>query len=110
MSVGMLTGHPAEHMPGSTGELLPELSQLHKRVRQVLQGVAQALWPSISMPQGLGELAEKLKGARRRLPIIELSIGTKSSNSKNKKKNRNVKLPYQFHSPIALCSPATAPE
>ena len=64
MSVGVLTGRPAEEMPGSTGDLLPELSQLHERVRQVMQGVAQALWPSVSMPEGLGELAEKLKGAR----------------------------------------------
>ena len=66
MSIGMLTGRPAEEMPGSTGDLLPELSQLHERVRQVMQGVAQALWPSVSVPEGLGELAEKLKGARRR--------------------------------------------
>ena len=65
MSVGMLTGRPAEEMPGSTGDLLLELSQLHERVRQVMQGVAQALWPSVSMPEGLGELVEKLKGARR---------------------------------------------
>ena len=65
MSVGMLTGRPAEEMPGSTGDLLPELSQLHKRVRQLMQGIAQALWPSVSMPESLGELAEKLKGARR---------------------------------------------
>ena len=64
MSVGVLTGRPTEEMPGSTGDLLPELSQLHKRVRQVMQGVAQALWPSVSMPEGLGELVEKLKGAR----------------------------------------------
>ena len=61
----MLTGRPAEEMPGSTGDLLPELSQLHERVRQVMQGVAQALWPSVSMPEGLGELAEKLKGVRQ---------------------------------------------
>ena len=33
MSVGMLTGRPAEEMPSSTGDLLPELAQLHKRVR-----------------------------------------------------------------------------
>ena len=66
MSVGLLTGRPAEEMPGSMGDLLPELSQLHERVRQVMQGVAQALWPSVSMPEGLGELAEKLKGARWR--------------------------------------------
>ena len=66
MSVGVLTGRPAEEMPGSTGDLLPELSQLLERVRQAMQGVAQALWPSVSMPEGLGELVEKLKGARWR--------------------------------------------
>ena len=53
MSIGMLTGRPAEEMPGSMGDLLPELAQLHERVRQVMQGVAQALWPSVSIPEGL---------------------------------------------------------
>ena len=38
-----------------------------------MQGVAQALWPSISMPEGLGELAEKLKGARRRFRLWKMS-------------------------------------
>ena len=66
MSVGMLIGRPSEEMPESAGDLLSELSQLHEQVRQVMQGVAQALWPSVSLPEGIGELAEKLKGARRR--------------------------------------------
>ena len=66
MSVGMLTGRPAEEMPGSAGDLLSELLHLHKQVRQVMQGVAQALWPSASLPEGVAELTEKLKGARRR--------------------------------------------
>ena len=37
-----------------------------------MQAVAQALCPSVYMPEGLGELAEKLRGARRcfRLWII----------------------------------------
>ena len=39
MSAGMLTGRPAEEMPGSAGDLLPELSQLHEQVRQVMQGI-----------------------------------------------------------------------
>ena len=52
MSVGMLTGLPAEEMPGSEGDLLTELSHLHEQVRQVMQGVAQALWPSVSLPSG----------------------------------------------------------
>ena len=69
----MITGRPAEEMPGCTGDLLPELSQLHERVRQVMQGVAQALWPSVSMPEGLGELVEKLKGARRRFRLWKMS-------------------------------------
>ena len=69
----MLTGHPAEEMPGSTGDLLPELSQLHERVRQVMQGVAQALWPSVSIPEGLGDLAQKLKGARRCFRLWKIS-------------------------------------
>ena len=63
MSAGMLTGRPAEEMPGSSGDLLPELSQLHEQVRQVMQSIAQALWPSASPPGGMGELIEKLKGA-----------------------------------------------
>ena len=66
MSVGLLTGRPAEEMPGSTGDLLPELLQLHERVWQAMRGVVQAMWPSLSMLEGLGELAEKLKQARRR--------------------------------------------
>ena len=49
ISAGMLTGHPEEEMPGSVGDLLPELSQLHEQVRQVMQGIAHALWPSASL-------------------------------------------------------------
>ena len=37
-----------------------------------MQGVAQALWPSIFVPEGLGELAEKLKGARRRFRLWKM--------------------------------------
>ena len=73
MSVGMLTGRPAEEMPGSTGDLLPELLQLHERVRQVMKGVAQALWSSVSMSKGLGELAERLQGAQQRFCLWKIS-------------------------------------
>ena len=38
-----------------------------------MRGVTQALWPAHSMPEGLGELAEKLKGARRRLWLWKIS-------------------------------------
>ena len=69
----MLTGRPAEEMPGSTGDLLPELLQLHERVRQVMKGVAQALWPSVSLSGGLGELAERLQGARQRFRLWKIS-------------------------------------
>ena len=73
MSAGMLTGRPAEEMPGSTGDLLSELSHLHEQVWQVMQGVAQALWPSVSLPEGIAKLTEKLKGARRRFRLWKIS-------------------------------------
>ena len=69
----MLTGRPAEEMPGSTGDHLPELSQLHEQVRQVMQGIAQALWPSTSLPGGMGELVEMLKGSRQRFQLWKIS-------------------------------------
>ena len=73
VSVGVLTGRPAEEMPGSTGDPLPELLRLHERVRQAMSGVVQALWPSVSLPEGLGGLAEKLQGVRRRLRLWKIS-------------------------------------
>ena len=73
MSADMLTGRPAEEMPGSAGDLLPELLQLHERVRQAMQGVVQAMWPSLSMPEGLGELAKKLEGVRQRFRLWKIS-------------------------------------
>ena len=60
-------------MPGSTGDQLPKLLQLHERVRQAMSGVAQALWPSVSLPEGLGGLAEKLQGARQRFRLWKIS-------------------------------------
>ena len=72
MSAGMLTGCPAEEMPGSAGDLLSKPSHLHEQVRQVMQGVAQALWPSVSLPEGVTELTEKLKGARRRFGLWKI--------------------------------------
>ena len=62
--VGMLTGRPEEEMPASAGDLLQDLSQLHERARQAMQGVAQALWPSSFLPNGMGELVDMLQGAR----------------------------------------------
>ena len=38
-----------------------------------MQGVVQAMWPSLSMPEGLGELAEKLKGVRQRFRLWKIS-------------------------------------
>ena len=71
--VGILTGRHAEEMPISTGDQLPELLQLLERVRQAMSGVVQALWPSLSLPEGLGELAEKLQGARQRFRLWKIS-------------------------------------
>ena len=73
MSIGVPTGRHAEEMPGSTGDLLPKLLQLHERVRQVMSGVAQALWPSVSLPEGLGGLVDKLQGVRQRFRLWKIS-------------------------------------
>ena len=81
MSAAMLTDRPAEEMPGSAGDLLPELSQPHEQVRQVMQGIAQALWPSASPLGGMGELIEKLKGARQLLIMEDISLPTRCKGS-----------------------------
>ena len=73
MSVGMLTGRPEEEMPGSSSDLPQELSQLHEQVRQVMHGVAKALWPSASLPGSMGELVQLLKGARWRFHLWKKS-------------------------------------
>ena len=62
ISVGMLTGRPEEEMPASVGDILQDLSQLHEQARQVMQGIAQALWPSTSLPKCMGELMDMLQG------------------------------------------------
>ena len=38
-----------------------------------MQGIAQALWPSASLPGGMGELVEMPKGARRRFRLWKIS-------------------------------------
>ena len=73
MSVGILTGRPAKEMPVSTGDQLPKLLQLIERVWQAMSGVIQALWPAFSLPEGLGELAEKLQGVRQRFRLWKIS-------------------------------------
>ena len=73
MSTGMVMGRPEEEMPGSAGDMLQELSQLHERARQVMQGIVQALWPSASLPEGKSELVDMLKGARRRFRLWKIS-------------------------------------
>ena len=75
MSAGMLTGRPEEEMPGSAGDMLQELSQLHERARQVMKGIAQTLWPSASLAGGMGKLVEMLKGARRRFRLWKVLLG-----------------------------------
>ena len=38
-----------------------------------MQGIAQALWPSTSLPRGIGELVDMLHGARRRFRLWKMS-------------------------------------
>ena len=67
-------GRPEEEMPASAGDLLQDLSQLHERARQVMQGMAQSLWPSSSLPNGMGGgLADMLQEARRCFRLWKIS-------------------------------------
>ena len=68
-----MTGRPEEEMPRSTGDLLPELSQLHEQIRQVMRDISQALWSSASLPGGMGELLELLKGAPQHFRLWKIS-------------------------------------
>ena len=72
MSVGLLTGRPAEEMPGSSGDHLPKLLQLHERVRQAMRGVIQAMWPSLSVPEGNEDLAKRLEEVRQRFRLWKI--------------------------------------
>ena len=76
----MLTGRPEEEMPSSASDLLQDLSQLHERARQVMQGVSQALWPSSLLPNGMGELVDMLQGARWRFRLWKMSAGKVQEN------------------------------
>ena len=38
-----------------------------------MQSVIQAMWPSLSMPEGLGELKKKLEGVRQRFRLWKIS-------------------------------------
>jgi len=71
ISPGMLTGRPEKEMPGSAGDLLPELSQLHEQVRQVMQSIAKALWPSCVPARRHGGAYGEAQGSAAALPIME---------------------------------------
>ena len=60
-------------MPESVCDMLQDLSQLHEEDRQAMRGITQALWPSTSLPGGMGELVEMLKGARWRFRLWKVS-------------------------------------
>ena len=68
-------------MPGSVGDLLPELSQLHEQVRQVMQGIAQAL--AIRLPaRRPGGAYREAQGSAAALPIMEdISLTTRCEGS-----------------------------
>ena len=73
MSVGILTGRHEEEMPGSSSDLLQELSQLHERAQQAMRSIAKTLWPSASPPGSIEELVKLFQGARRRFQLWKIS-------------------------------------
>ena len=70
MSVGVLTGRPAEEMPGSTGDQLPELLQLHERVRQAMIGHPGLM--AVRLPtRGSWRTCGEASGSTAALPSVE---------------------------------------
>ena len=61
MSVGMLTGRPAEEMPGYTGDVLPELSQLHERVRKRCEALPKPYGLPTPCPRALESFRRSLR-------------------------------------------------
>ena len=73
MSAGMLTSRSEEEMSGFSGDLLQELSLLHKQDRQAMRSVAKALWPSASPLGKMEELIQLFKGTQRRFWLWKIS-------------------------------------
>ena len=67
----MLTGRPAEEMPGSTGDLLPELLQLHERVRQAMTVSFRPYGRPSPYPRVLEGLRREASGSTTALPFVE---------------------------------------
>ncbi|XP_073360116.1 uncharacterized protein [Aegilops tauschii subsp. strangulata] len=60
-------GQPIEDLGGAPKDVLVQLTEEHEKARKAMKAVCKALWPEEKMPQGMSELAERIKGARRRL-------------------------------------------
>ena len=58
-------------MPGSAGDMPQELSQLHERAQQVMQGIAQALWPSAFPGRRYEQTCIDAQRSTAALPIME---------------------------------------
>lgn len=71
MSIGILTRRPGEEMPGSSDDLLQELSQLHEQVRQVMQGVTKGLVAICLPARKHGGACTTAQGSAVALPIME---------------------------------------
>ena len=54
-------------------DALTELSEVHERSRRSMKSVFKALWPNETVPEGMSELADRLKGARRRFQAWKIS-------------------------------------
>jgi hypothetical protein len=52
---------------------LKELSRVHERARKAMKSMVKVLWPTDMPPEGMAELANRFKGARRRFEIWKIS-------------------------------------
>ena len=62
--VGLFTGRHKGDVSGFQGDLLQELSKVHKRAQKSMRNMAKAWWPSDSPLEIMEELVNLFKGAR----------------------------------------------
>lgn len=70
----LLTGRPEEEASSFGGNLLKEMSVVHKRARKAMKSMFKALWSTETPPEGMAELANRFKGAQQRFELGKVSV------------------------------------
>ena len=71
----LLTGQTLKVANPLPEDALTRLSEVHEKARRAMRVVFKALWPEEeSVPKDMSVLAERLKGARRRIQLEDIDL------------------------------------